>query len=238
MTTPPRVRVVCTAAARLKTSLLVLLFVSVPTLASAAASNVAPDPHQQARRWMAEAKQTSNPIRLFMLALDIREALETALKANPNDVEVLLDLVRFHAMSPKIVGGDPAQARVHAATLARLDEGLGHFAAGYLAYRDKQFGVGRRELREAVRLTSGPHHLLALQWLGWLSQESQQYAEAFAIWEELRPVDPKAPYEIARTAAFCGCERERGKAALAEYLKANPKDAEARKVMRELGSER
>jgi tetratricopeptide (TPR) repeat protein len=180
---------------------------------------------------MAEAQQTSNPLRLFMLALDIREALEKALKANPNDVEVLLDLVRFHAVSPKIVGGDMAQARMYAATLATLDEGLGHFAAGYIAYREKQFGVGRRELREAVRLTSGAHHVLALQWLGWLSQESQQYADAFAIWEQLRASDPKAPYEIARTAVFCGCERERGKAALAEYLKAKPKDAEARKLV-------
>ncbi len=169
-----------------------------------------------------------------MLALDIRKALDEALKQNPADVEVLLDLVRFHTVTPKFAGGDKEEARAHAATLATLDEGLGHFAAGYLAYRDKQFGVARRELREAVRLTRGEHRLAALRWLGWLSQESQQYSEAFAVWEQLRPSDPKALYEIARTAVFCGCERERGKAALEEYLKAQPKDAEAKKLLEKM----
>jgi hypothetical protein len=214
--------------ARLRTPLLLTLFALFATF-SLTAAPVAP--HQQARRWMAEAQQTSNPIRLFMLALDIKEALNKALKQNPNDVEVRLDLLRFHSVTPKVAGGDPAEARAQAAALTKLDEGLGHFANGYLAYRDKQFGVARRELNEAVRLTTGAHRNLALQWLGWLSQESQQYADAFAVWEQLRPTDPKANFEIARTAVFCNCERAKGKAALEAYLKVKPRDAEARKLV-------
>jgi hypothetical protein len=202
--------------------------VTFPPTAAAA------DAHQQARRWMSEAQQTSNPVRLFMLALDIKKALEQALKKNPNDTEVLLDLVRFHAMTPKIAGGDPAEARAFAKKLAKLDEGLGHFAAGYLAYREKQFGTARRELNEAVKQTTGAHRTMALQWLGWLSQESQQYADAFAAWEQLRATDPKALYEIARTATFCHCEIARGKAALEEYLKLRPRDSDALKLKEKL----
>jgi hypothetical protein len=41
---------------------------------------------------------------------------------------------------------------------------------------------------------------LALRWLGWLSQETQQWKEAFAVFGELK--DEK---EIARTQKFCGC---------------------------------
>lgn len=186
---------------------------------------------------MAEAQQTSNPVRLFMLALDIKEALETAHKQRPNDVEVLLDLVRFHTMTPKIAGGDAAQAKTYATKLAALDAGLGHFATGYMAYREKQFGNARRELKEAVRTITGPNRNLALRWLGWLSQESQQYNDAFDAWEQLRASDPKALYEIARTSVFCDCEKAKGKAALEEYLKLAPKDGEARKLREKFQNE-
>jgi hypothetical protein len=183
---------------------------------------------------MAEAAQTSNPVKLLLLALDIRKALEIAHRASPDDVPVLVDLVRFHTVTPKIAGGDPAEARRHAKNLARIDPGLGHFATGYIAYREKQFGVARRELREAVRLTRGEYRDLALRWLGWLSQESQQWADAFAAWEQLRATDPHALYEIARTAVFCHCEQARGKAALEEYRKLRPKDEEAARLATKL----
>jgi tetratricopeptide (TPR) repeat protein len=180
---------------------------------------------------MAEAQRTTNPVRLLMLALQIREGLEEAYDANPRNADVLVDLVRFHARAPRLAGGDSSRARQHAADLATVHPGLGHFARGYLAYGDKQFGLARQELQLAVKLTTGAHQTLALQWLGWLSQESRQYDDAFAIWERLRGVDPRANYEIGRTAMFCHCETERGRVAIEGYLKANPRDADARKVL-------
>lgn len=183
---------------------------------------------------MAEAQQTTNPIRLYVLAIQIDEALQKAYTDKPDDPELLLDLVRFHTVTPEIAAGSIQRARSYAKKLAGLDPGLGHLATGYMAYREKQFGVARRELKEAVRMLSGPHRNLALQWFGWLSQESQQYDDAFAAWEQLRPSDPKASYEIARTAAFCHCQKERGRAALQEYLKVQPKDEEAKKLVEKL----
>ncbi|HEX2832774.1 MAG TPA: hypothetical protein VHW00_07150 [Thermoanaerobaculia bacterium] len=183
---------------------------------------------------MAEAQQTTNPVRLYVLALQIDEALQKAYKRKPNDPELLLDLVRFHTVTPAIAGGAVKRAKSFAKKLATLDPGLGHLATGYMAYREKQFGVARRELKEAVRVLSGAHRNLALQWLGWLSQESQQYDDAFATWEELRASDPKASYEIARTAMFCRCQKERGRAALEAYLKVRPKDEEAKKLAEKL----
>lgn len=181
---------------------------------------------------MAEAEQTSNPIRLFWLAGDIKQLLETALRAHPDDVEVRLDLVRFHAVTPRIAGGDMDVARAQVAEIAARDEAIGHFARGYLAYREKQFGVARHELKDAVRMTKDTAaRARALKWLGWLSQESQQWDDAFGAFEELRKTDVTALYEIARTSSFCSCETERGQAALAEYLKARPKDANARKLL-------
>lgn len=170
-----------------------------------------------------------------MLALDIREALEAALSEKPDDVEVRLDLVRFFVMTPRIAGGDLGQARAQAEEIARRDAPLGHFARGYIAYRQKEYGVARIALREAMRTVKKPEHrALAAKWLGWLSQESQQWNDAFAIFEELRATDPDALYEIARTSSFCSCELEKGRAALAEYLKVRPADAEAAKLREKL----
>ena len=180
---------------------------------------------------MAEAKETSNPIRLLMLAMDIHKALDAALARDPNDVQVRLDLVRFHTMTPRIAGGDMDEARRQAAEIVRRDAPLGHFATGYIAYREKEFGSARRELREAVRTTrDAATKSMALQWLGWLSQESQQWDDAFAAFDELGD-----SYEIARTASFCSCRLDRGKAAIREFLRAHPKDAEAKKIAKRLG---
>ena len=173
---------------------------------------------------MAEAEQTTNPIRLLVLAMDIRKALDSALAAEPDNVEVRLDLMRFHAVTPRIAGGDKAESRRQAAEIARLDPASGHFAHGYLAYRNKEYATARKELREAVSRAANPTtKTLAAKWLGWLSQETQQWTEAFAMFESLRAADPAALYEIGRTAAFCRCELERGRAALEEYLRLKPK---------------
>lgn len=211
--------------------MLILLFATRLTAASAE--------HEAARRWMAEVRRTTNPIRLLVLIPKIHTSLENALAREPDNVEVHLDLVRFYVMAPSITGGDVSKARAHAAEIARRDVPLGHFARGYIAYREDELGPARRELREAVRLGSGSTRALAMKWLGWLSQETQQWDEAFAMFEELRPGDASALYEIGRTAVFCACRVEKGRAALQEYLKHKPSQDmpaldEARKLMKKL----
>ena len=170
---------------------------------------------------MEEVRHTTNPVRLVFLALNIKDSLEKALRLDPENVEIRLDLVRFFAVTPGVLGGSIEDARVQATEISRRDAALGHFALGYIAYREKELGTARRELREAASTArDAKTRALALQWLGWLSQESQQYDDAFAAFEELG-----AKYEIGRTAVFCSCQLERGKAALQEYAKSKPRDA-------------
>ncbi|PYQ31388.1 MAG: hypothetical protein DMF56_05700 [Acidobacteria bacterium] len=181
---------------------------------------------------MAEAQQTANPVRLFMLGLDIKEALDNALALDPENVQVRLDLVRFHVAAPRIAGGSNDEARKQAAEIAKRDAPLGAFARGYIAYRAKEYGAARGAFREAINTTrDAATKSMAMRWLGWLSQEMQQYEEAFAMFDALHD-----SYEIGRTAAFCQCQKERGRAALEEYLRSKDKThaEDARKLLAKL----
>jgi tetratricopeptide (TPR) repeat protein len=218
-------RVVCTSEVCLRTILLLTLFAT-------RAMAISPE-HSQARRWMNEAKQTTNPVHLLMLAMRIRQSLEAARAKEPDNVEVRLDLVRFYTVTPRLAGGSIDDARREADAIARHDAALGHFARGYIDYHEKDFGIARIELREAMKSSNASTRALAAKWLGWLSQESQQWDDAFTIFEELRATDPSALYEIARTAEFCRCHLEQGRAALREYLKKN-NTPDARKLLTKL----
>ncbi|MFL6247330.1 MAG: tetratricopeptide repeat protein [Thermoanaerobaculia bacterium] len=173
----------------------------------------------------------TNPVRLLVLIPRIHDALLDALAEEPENVDVRVDLVRFYMVTPSILGGDVKEARAQAAEIARRDPALGHFARGYVAYREKEYGPARHELRDAMKLGNASTRALAAKWLGWLSQETQQWDEAFAMFEELQD-----QYEIARTAEFCGCRLERGRAALREFLRLHPKDQDARKLAKKLQS--
>lgn len=208
MTTPPRL---------LRTGIVLIVF------AVAAAGQQAAREHlRAAHEYMSEAKRTSNAFRLAYIAWQIDAELEQALILDPNLVEARLDLVRFYVVAPRIVGGSLRKARREATEIAKRDPALGAFARGYIDYREKTYGRARIELREAAKLAKTPEtKTLALTWLGWLSQETQQYDAAFDAWDEVLAIDPTrvdALYEIGRTAVFARRNLDRGEAALKKYL--------------------
>ena len=218
----------------LRTLMLPLVF------AASAVPQAAPH-YELARQYITEARQTVNAVRLLVLAWKIAEELETTIRLDPDHLDARLDLVRFLVVTPRLVGGSLEKARAQAAEIARRDPPLGHFASGYIAYRQKQYGSARRELREAIRTTSKPStRILGLTWLGWLSQETQQYDEAFWAFEKVLSIDPlqlSASYEIGRTASFCRCRVERGQEALLRFLASSePDKKDAEELLRKLKS--
>jgi len=213
--------------------------------AIAAGAESAAGHYTAARQYMSEAKQSSNGIRLAYLGWMIGDELEEAVRLDPNLLDARLDLVRYYIVAPRIVGGSLKKARAQAAAIAKRDAALGAFASGYIEYRQKSYGPARQKLRDAVRLAkTAQTKALALTWLGWLSQETQQYDDAFAAFEELLAVDPArvdALYEIGRTAVFAHRELDRGEEALRRYLAAKrtaemPGEEEARKLLEQLRS--
>ena len=66
----------------MRTAIVLILF---------AVSLSASEAHRTARRAMDEAKRTTNPIRLLVLGMQIRDSLGEALRAEPENVQVRLD---------------------------------------------------------------------------------------------------------------------------------------------------
>lgn len=165
-------------------------------------------------------------MRLLWLGWTIREELERAIALDPDLVEARLDLVRFHTMAPRIAGAKKEKAKEEAVEVGKRNAALGAFAHGYIAYREKLFGPARTKFREAAGgAASIEHRVMALVWLGWLSQESQQYDDAFEAFETVLALEPShhaALYEIGRTAVFAGRDLERGERALRAFLKRAP----------------
>src|SRR5438552_9050525 len=190
MTTPPRTLTTCVG---------LIVFT-----AAAAAAESAAEHYRVARDYMSEAKHSSNAIRLTYLGWMIGDELEEAVRLDPNLLDARLDLVRYYVIAPRIVGGSLKKARAQANEIAKRDAALGAFARGYIDYRLKSYGPARQRLRDAARLAKTPQtKALALTWLGWLSQETQQYDAAFAAFDELLATDSTrvdALYEIGRTA--------------------------------------
>lgn len=201
--------------------------------------------YSQALQLVAEASQTVNAVRLIVLGWQIGEELEETVRLDPEHLAARMDLVRYYLAAPRLIGGGRKKAGEQAVEIARRDVSLGHFAAGYIAYRgDKDHDRARKELRLAVRTAKkASARTTALMWLGWLSQETQNYDEAFASFEKILEIDPSrlaASYEIGRTSVFCQCRIERGEEALLRYMLSAaptgemPKKGEAEKLLAKL----
>lgn len=218
--------------------------VFVATVASAA--DAAAVHFRKVQQLEAAIAHATNAVRIAMLGLDLRDEIDATLAADPNHLEARMSRVRYLAHAPSVVGGGRDTARAEAAEIAKRDPAYGHFAAGYLAYGDKEFGLARREYRAAIEGASTTSRKAeALLWMGWLSQESQQWNDAFAAFQQLLELDParvNALYEIGRTSSFCRCDVERGRAALQKYLGSKrsegmPSAAEARKLLAQVTRE-
>lgn len=182
--------------------------------------------YRVAGQYIAEAKSSQNAVRLAYLGWVIGDELEAAVALDPSLMDARLDLIRYYTMTPRIVGGNLKKARAQAVQIAKRDAALGAWASGYIAYRQKEYGPARRKLQQAVReARDAQSKALALTWLGYLSQETRQYDDAFGAWQQLLETDPSrvdALYEIGRTAVFANRDLDRGAKALAQYLASKP----------------
>ena len=161
------------------------------------------------------------------LALRSRDALERAVKLDPDNVGARSDLAAYYAAAPGFLGGGAAKARAQVAEIRRRDPYLGQVRAADLLWDDHRLAAAKSALQEAVR--RDPRRPEARGRLGTMSLDEKQYPQAFAEWDAMLSVDPARPsalYGLGRTAALSGQRTAEGENALRTFLGAPGSDPE------------
>ena len=178
------------------------------------------------RAYAREALRASK-LRGAVLAGRIRDAFETAVALDPEDVDARFDLLQFYIVAPAIAGGNVRKARMHAGEIAQRNPYRGRLAAGMIAERRGSPEDARREYVGA--LTAFPDSAAAYYALGGLEQRNGDAVAALRTYETLlerRPDERAVYYHIGRTGSLSGVALERAAEALRIYLAEPPREGD------------
>jgi Tfp pilus assembly protein PilF len=156
------------------------------------------------------------------LARKAKDALETALALDPDNLDVRDDLVRYYAGAPGFVGGSKEKAGAMVREIKKRNAYRGSLAAANLCAGQKDISCAERELTEMV--TSYPDSAAVYASLAVLYTTLKQFDKAFVVLEKrlrAKPNEPMTLYQAGRTASLSGQNLDWGEKALKTYL-ANP----------------
>jgi len=156
------------------------------------------------------------------LARKAKDALETALALDPENLDVRDDLVRYYAGAPGFVGGSKEKAGEMVLELKRRNAYRGSFAAANLCVVAKDVACAERELTGMV--TTYPDSAAVYASLAGLYSNQKNFDKAFAVLDKrlrAKPNEQTTLYQVGRTASLSGQNLDLGEKALKTYL-ANP----------------
>jgi tetratricopeptide (TPR) repeat protein len=166
--------------------------------------------------------QRASAFRLPFLARKTKNAWETALVIDPDNLDVRDDLIIFYTRAPGFVGGSKEKARDMALEIKKRNAYRGSIAAANLCAADKDTLCVERELTGMV--TTYPDSPAVYSALAAFYANQRQFDKSFAVSEERlksRPDESTTLYQIGRTASIAGENLDRGEQAFKTLL-ANP----------------
>lgn len=187
------------------------------------------------RALFARAAEVSTIRKPFIARSAIRE-LEQSLALDPRNDDATIDLLLIHLRVP-ILGDGMDAARELARSLTRRDAPAAALANGMIAYESDALDVAERHFLRAASTMDDPRR--ALFWLGYVYQRLGRWDDAFDTHDrllELSPHDPRAWYEIARSAEFSRSRLALGRRMMERYLTAtlpsgSPSREDAKKLL-------
>lgn len=171
--------------------------------------------------------QQAGALKQASLAKKAKNALETAVRLDPNHLEARMALVDYYSIAPGLLGGSNEKARQEAAEIKKRDALQGHRAFARIYMRDKKPDLARKELVDAVR--EQPKNAKAHQILGTFLLNEKNYSGALHEFEMALSLDPNymPPHlRIGQHSALTGTDSARGEASLKKYLAHKPGDDE------------
>ena len=176
--------------------------------------------------WMGRAygmqAQRASAFRLPFLARKTKNAWETALVIDPDNLDVRDDLIIFYTRAPGFVGGSKEKARDMALEIRKRNAYRGSIAAANLCAADKDTLCVERELQEMT--TTYPDSPAVYASLAAFYANQKQFDKSFAVAEgrlKTKPDEPTTLYQVGRTASLSGQNLDRGEQAFKTLL-ANP----------------
>ena len=153
--------------------------------------------------WLAEALVRRIDEVPFFLKLTIanrmRTAYEEATRLDPEDLQALISVARFHAAAPAMAGGSLEKAAAHLEAIRQRDPALAHVTQGLSHEQLGQLEAAESELRAAVELDADS--IVSWRELGYFYQRRERWLEAREAFERVlaqEPKDPPALYEVGR----------------------------------------
>jgi tetratricopeptide (TPR) repeat protein len=176
--------------------------------------------------WLGRAYATqAQSVSLFkapFLARKAKDALETALSLDPDNLDVRDDLVRNYAGAPGFVGGSKEKAGAMVLEIKKRNAYRGSLAAANLCAGQKDISCAERGLTEMM--TSYPDSAAVYASLAVHYTTLKQIDKAFVVLDKrlrAKPNDPMILYHAGRTASLSGQYLDWGEKALKTYL-SNP----------------
>ena len=163
--------------------------------------------------------QHANKFRLPFLARKTRNAWETALALDPNNLDVRDDLIAYYTQAPGFLGGSKEKAREMASEIKKRNQYRGSLSVANLCAVEKDSVCVERELTETA--ASYPDSGGVFASLAAFYANHQQYDKSFALLDERlrkKPNELTALFQVGRTASLSGQNLDRGEAALKKYL--------------------
>lgn len=176
------------------------------------------------------AAQNANVLAKLGWARRCRSAYERAIELDPREPAYRWSLLGYHVIAPRIAGGHPAEARVQADEIAKLDPAGGRIARATLALAERRPSAAFAEFDPILRET--PDDFMALYQIGRCAALSGQQIER-GIAALRRCLELPAPEGAGRPTRACVyfrlgnlLEKKEGAAAAAEChaaaLRAHP----------------
>ena len=166
--------------------------------------------------------QHANRFRMPFLARKTKNAWETALALDPDNLDVRDDLIIFYTRVPGFLGGNKEKAREMALEIKKRNAYRGSIAATSLCAADNDTLCVERGLQEMM--TIYPDSAGVFTGFAVFYANQKQFDKAFAVLDQrlrTHPNELRTLYQVGRTAALSGQNLDRGEQAL-KLLLASP----------------
>lgn len=169
--------------------------------------------------------QKASKLKQPFLAKKTKNAWEKGLSIDPNNLDIMEDLVQYYLQAPGFLGGSRDKARDMINEVKKRNAYRGAVLAANICSSQKDSPCVEREIKAII--AAYPDSAASYASLAALYANAKQYDRAFDVMDQRlkqKPNDMTAHYSLGRTAALSGQQLDRGEQSLRSYLARPPEN--------------